>query len=85
VRSAKYRYLSYSEANLRWCNDKGTVPQKLKILLKFYQILDYKQPAGVFPLSNFHEICRVCTLFEDALAVKICMNLLKSLWSYVGS
>jgi len=34
---------------------------KLKILLKFYQISEYKRPTGAYPLRDFHEICKVCT------------------------
>ena len=35
-------------------------------------------------MSNLHEICRVCTLFQDALAFKFSIDLLKGLRSYVG-
>jgi len=41
-------------------------------------------PARAYPLHDFHEICRVCTPFQDALAVKISLDLLKGLWSYGG-
>jgi len=64
------------------CNDKGVGPQKLKFLLRFDQNVEYKRPAGAYPLRDFHKICRVCTPFQDALAVKIWLNLLKGLWSY---
>ena len=30
----------------------------------------------------FHKPCRLCTSFQDALSVKIWMDLLKGLWSY---
>jgi len=30
-------------------------------------------------LHDFHKICRVCTQFQDALAVKISLDLLKFL------
>jgi len=36
------------------------------------------------PLRDFHKICRVCTPFRDALAVKISLDLLKGLRSYGG-
>ena len=36
------------------------------------------------PLSDFHKTCRVCTSFQDTLAVKISLDLLKGLWSYGG-
>jgi len=57
-----------------WCNDKGIGPQNRK----FYQISEYKCPTGVYFLCNFYRICRVCTLFQDALAVKIWINGLQS-------
>ena len=67
-----------------WCNDKGVGPQKLKFLLRFDRNLEYKRPAGAYPLCDFHKICRVCTPFQDALDVKIWLDLLKGLWSYGG-
>ena len=66
------------------CNDKGVGPPKLKFLLRFDRNLEYKRPPGAYPLRNFHEICRVCTSFQDALGVKIWLDLLKGLWSYGG-
>ena len=33
-------------------------------------------------MRDFQKICRVCTPFQDALAVKISLDLLKGLWSY---
>jgi len=64
------------------CNDKGVGPQKLKFLLKFDQNVEYKRPAEAYPLRDFHKICRVCLLFQEALAVKIWLDLLERLWSY---
>jgi len=66
------------------CNDKGVGPQKLKFLLRFHQNVEYKRPAGAYPLRDFHKICRVSTSFQDALVVKILLDLLKGLWSYGG-
>jgi len=66
------------------CNDKGIGPPKLKFLLRFDQNVEYKCPAGAYPLRDFYKICRVCTSFQDALAVKISLDLLKGLWSYGG-
>jgi len=66
------------------CNDKGIGPPKLKFLLTFDQNVEYKRPAGVYPLRDFHKICRVCTTFQDASAVKISLDLLKRLSSYKG-
>ena len=45
--------------------------------------MEYKRPAGEYPLHSFHKILRVCTLFQDVLAVKISLDLVKGLWSYV--
>ena len=66
------------------CNDKGVGPPKLKFLLRFDQNVEYKRPAGAYPLRDFHKICKVCTAFQDALGVKIWLDLLKGLWSYGG-
>jgi len=66
------------------CNDKGVGPQKWKLLLKFDRNLEYKGPAGAYPLRDFHKICSVCTLFQAALGIKILLDLLKGLWSYGG-
>jgi len=63
-------------------NDKGVGPPKLKFLLRFDQNLEYKRPAGAYPLCDFHKSCRVCTAFQIALDVKIWLDLLEGLWSY---
>ena len=63
---------------------QGVGPQKLKFVLRFDQNVEYKRPAGAYPLRDFHTICRVCTAFQDALAVKIWLDLLKGLWNYGG-
>ena len=63
------------------CNDKGVGPPKLKFLLRFDQNREYN-PPGAYPLRDFHKICRVSTSFQDALGVKILLDLLKELWSY---
>ena len=57
---------------------------KLKFLLRFDQNVEYKRPAGAYPLRDFHKICRVRTSFQDALGVKISLDLLKVLRSYMG-
>jgi len=36
------------------CNDKGVGPPKLKFLLRFDQNVEYKRPAGAYPLRDFH-------------------------------
>ena len=66
------------------CNDRGAGPQKLKFLLRFDRNVEYKRPAGAYPLRDFYKICRVCTSFQDALGVKIWLDLLVGLWSYGG-
>ena len=66
------------------CNDKGVGPPKLKFLLRFDQNVEYEHPAGAYPLHDFHQICRVCTSFQDALGVKTWLDLLEGLWSYGG-
>jgi len=75
-------YLLLAKLHPHQCNDKGVGPQKLKFLLRFDQNLKYKRSAGSYPLRDFHKICRVCTPFQDALAVKIWLDLLEGLWSY---
>jgi len=54
----------------------------MTFLLRFDQNVEYKRPAGANPLRDFHKICRVCTSFQDAVAVKIWLDLLEGLWSY---
>ena len=66
------------------CNEKGVGLPKLKFLLRFDRNVEYKRPAGAYPLRDFHKICRVCTSFYDALGVKIWLDLLKGLRSYGG-
>jgi len=66
------------------CNDKGVEPQKLQFLLRFDQNVEYKRPTWAYPLHDFHKICRVYTPFQDALPVKIWLDLLEGLWSYGG-
>jgi len=63
---------------------QGCRTQKLKCLLIFDQNVEYKRPAGAYPLRDFRKICRVCTTFQDALGVKQSLDLLKGLWSYEG-
>ena len=63
------------------CNDKGVGPPKLKFLLRFDQNVEYKRPRGAYPLHDFHEFRRIYNEFQDALAVKTWMDLLKGLQS----
>jgi len=66
------------------CNDKGIGPPKLNYLRIFDQHVEYKRIARAYPFRNFHKICRICTLFQDTLAVNVLLDLLKGLWSYGG-
>ena len=54
----------------------------MKFLLRFDQNVEYK--GAYYPNRDFHKICRVCTPFQVALAVKILLDLLKGLWTYGG-
>ena len=67
VHSTKHQYLSYLEGNFEvfqsiGCNDKGTGPPNRK----FYYTLEYKCPIAIYPLHDFHKICKICCLFQDA-------------------
>ena len=64
------------------CNDKGVGHPKLQFLLRYDQNVEYKRPAWAYQLRNFLKICRVCTPFQGALAVKIWLDLLKGLWGF---
>jgi len=37
------------------CNDKGVGPPKLKFLLRFDRDVEYKRPAGAYPLRDFQK------------------------------
>ena len=63
---------------------QGCRTPKLKFLLRFDRNVEYKRPEGAYPVRDFHKICRVCTAFQDALGVKIWLDLLEGLWSYGG-
>jgi len=56
----------------------------LKFLLRFDRNVEYKRLTGAYPLRDLHKICRVCSPFQDALDVKILLDLLKGLSSYGG-
>jgi len=63
---------------------QGCRTAKTEIFTQIDQNVEYKRPTGAYPLCDFHKICRVCTPFQDVLAVKIWLDLLKGLWSYGG-
>jgi len=63
---------------------QGCRTPKLKFLLRFDRNVEYKRPAWAYRLHDFHKLCRVSTSFQDALGVKIWLDLLKGLWSYGG-
>jgi len=46
--------------------------------------VEYKRPSGAYSLRDFHKTCRICTSFQDTLAVKVSLDLLKGIWSYGG-
>ena len=46
--------------------------------------MEYKRFAGAYRLRDFHQICIICTPSQDALAVKISLDLLRGLWIYEG-
>jgi len=66
------------------CNGKGIGTPILKFLLRYDQNEEYKRPAGAYPCRNSHQICKICTPFQDALAVRISLYLLNGLWNYGG-
>ena len=76
--------LLHAKFHLHRCNDKGIGPPKLKFLLSFDQNVEYKRPVGAYFLRSFHKICRICTTFQDVVAVKISFDSLKGLWRYGG-
>ena len=39
------------------CNNKGIGHPKLKFLLRCDQNVEYKRPAGAYPLRDFYKIC----------------------------
>jgi len=54
----------------------------LKILLIFDQIVEYKRPHWRISLARFHKMSKNFMSFQDALAVKVSLDLFKGLWSY---
>jgi len=66
------------------CNDKGIGPPKLKLLLIFdKKNVEYKRPTEAYPcaiLTKFTEFVP----FQNALAIRDSLDLLKGLWSYGG-
>ena len=41
-------------------------------------------PQGRIPCAIFTQFAKICTSFQDALAVKVSLDLLQGLWSYGG-
>jgi len=39
--------------------------------------VEYKRPAEAYSLRDFYEFCTVCNKFQDALTVKILLDLLE--------
>jgi len=63
---------------------QGYRTPKTEVFTQISPNVEYKRPAGAYPVRDFHKICRVCTPFQYALAVKIWLDLLEGLWSYGG-
>jgi len=63
---------------------QGCRTPKTEIFTQIDQNVEYKRPTGAYPLRDFHKICRIFTPSQDALAVKIWLDLLEGLWSYGG-
>ena len=63
---------------------KGCRTPKTEIFTHISQYVEYERPEGAYHLRDFHKTCRVSTPFQDALAVKMWLDLLKRLWSYGG-
>ena len=84
-------WFSFRPAGATRCTDGGEIwhgggafgvgPQKLTFLLRFDQNVEYKCPARAIPCAIF---TKVCTSFQDALAVKTWLDLLEGLWTYAG-
>jgi len=55
---------------------QGCMTPKIEIFAQIYQNVEYKRPAGAYPLRDFHKICRVCTSFQHVLRVEILLDLL---------
>ena len=68
--------ITHTYINRSTCSQNG--------ITEIDQNVQYKRPTGAYPSRDFHKICRVYTAFEDALGVKILLDLLKGLWSYGG-
>jgi len=78
LRSPPPRQISPESVQWLWYR----IPELKFFLLGFDQNVEYKHPAGAYRLRDFHKICRLCTPFQDVLAVKISLDLLKGLRSY---
>ena len=61
---------SMEDGTFRGPKDPSSMPNftsigaKLKFLLRFDQNMEYKRPAGAYPLRDFYKIYRVCTPFQ---------------------
>jgi len=49
---------------------QGCRTTKTEFFFRFDQNVEYKRPAGAYPLRDFHKIYNVCTPFKHALAVE---------------
>ena len=66
------------------CNDKGVGPPKLKFLLRFDRNLEYKRPAGAYPLRDFTKFAEFVPHFRMRWVLKfgwICSRVME-LWGF---
>ena len=62
--------LLHTQMSPHRCNDKDVGPPKLKFLIRFDRHLEYKRPAGAYPLHDFHKICRFVPHFRMRWVLK---------------
>ena len=65
-----------------WVQQHGCRTPKTELFTHIWPKRGIQTPSGAYPLRDFHKICRVCTPFQDALAVKIWLDLREGLRSY---
>ena len=66
------------------CNVKGMGPQTEIFNSDLTKMWNINVMPGAYTLRDFHKIWSICTAFQDALAVRSTLDLLKGLWSYEG-
>jgi len=66
------------------CNDKGVGPQNWNFYPDFDRNVEYKRPAGAYPLRDFQKNPEFVSHFRMRWVLKLWLDLLKGLWSYGG-